>query len=160
MIQVKIWFQNRRSKFKKMLKANNQGGPGGGNGSGSNAGGPGSSSGPGGSSPGLHTPTSASTAQTPPETPESQTPPNVGAVLPPGSGQSSGSMNPLPASSSSMSTVSPPAMSPPAISNSHPSVWDMGSAKAAAAMSSSPYLQQYTWYHHGHDPNMNPQLLT
>ena len=137
--QVKIWFQNRRSKYKKMLKANQVPGQGGGN---AQAGG---QSGP------PQTPTGASTPQSPPETPENPSPPSVGPpppLMPVGPS--------TPASSASMPTQSPPAMSPPITS------WDMGmgNAKANVAMSNS-YIPQYSWYHHGHhDPSMNSQLLT
>ncbi|RWS15085.1 distal-less-like protein [Dinothrombium tinctorium] len=145
--KVKIWFQNRRSKYKKMLKAQQQQPPpqaGQANNAQSGAQG---ASGPGGNTP-LHPPASATTPQTPPETPENHTPPSVGPppLLP------VGSIATTPASSGSMSTISPPAMSPPITS------WDMGPAKAAA-MSNS-YIPQYSWYHHGHDPSMNSQLLT
>jgi len=153
--QVKIWFQNRRSKYKKMLKAQQ---PGSNNAQSGQSG----QSGAGGSTP-IQTPTSASTPQTPPETPESQTPPNVPPVVPPSNVPSSipNLMSGTSISSSGIptmtlptmtSTVSPQTMSPPISS------WDMGSAKAAA-MSNS-YIPQYSWYHHGHDPNFNPQLLT
>jgi len=147
--QVKIWFQNRRSKYKKMLKAQQSGGSGppGGQ-SGNSQGGPGNSSGTSGNS--LGPPTAASTPQTPPETPETHSPPSVGPppLLPVGPGGTS-----VPGSNSSIATaVSPPAMSPPI------TAWDMGSAKAAA-MSNS-YMPQYSWYHHQHDPSMNQQLLT
>ncbi|RWS31183.1 distal-less-like protein [Leptotrombidium deliense] len=143
--QVKIWFQNRRSKYKKMLKAQQQQ-PAGSQANNAQSGGQGGS-GPAGSTP-LHPPASATTPQTPPETPENHTPPSVGPppLLP------VGSMPSTPASSASMSTISPPAMSPPISS------WDMGPAKAAA-MSNS-YIPQYSWYHHGHDPSINSQLLT
>ncbi|CAG2106247.1 unnamed protein product, partial [Medioppia subpectinata] len=148
-IQVKIWFQNRRSKYKKMLKAAQTGGSGppGGQ-SGNSQGGPGNSSATSGNS--LGPPTAASTPQTPPETPETNSPPSVGPppLLPVGPGGAQ------PGSNSSIATaVSPPAMSPPI------TAWDMGSAKAAAAMSNS-YMPQYSWYHHQHDPSMNQQLLT
>lgn len=153
--QVKIWFQNRRSKYKKMLKAQQ---PGSNNAQSGQSG----QSGAGGSTP-IQTPTSASTPQTPPETPESQTPPNVPPpVVPPNVSSSipnlmSGTSIPssgIPTMTlpTMTSTVSPQTMSPPISS------WDMGSAKAAA-MSNS-YIPQYSWYHHGHDPNFNPQLLT
>jgi len=145
--QVKIWFQNRRSKYKKMLKANQQPGtqpslPGsqtsGNNTQGPNSGQAGNSLGP---------PTSASTPQTPPETPETNSPPSVGPppLLPVGGS--------VPSNNSSIANaVSPPAMSPPITS------WDMnGSAKAA--MNNS-YIPQYSWYHHGHDPSLNQQLLS
>jgi homeobox protein DLX2 len=146
--QVKIWFQNRRSKYKKMLKAQQSGsgppppgGQSGNNQSGNSSNTTGTSLGP---------PTAASTPQTPPETPETHSPPSVGPppLLPVGPGGT-----PVPGSNSSIATaVSPPAMSPPI------TAWDMGSAKAQA-MSNS-YIPQYSWYHHQHDPAMNQQLLT
>jgi homeobox protein DLX2 len=150
--QVKIWFQNRRSKYKKMLKAQQSGSaqppPPGGQQSGNSQGGQGGNS-SGNTGTSLGPPTAASTPQTPPETPETHSPPSVGPpppLLPVGPGGA-------PASNSSIATaVSPPAMSPPI------TAWDMGSAKAAA-MSNS-YIPQYSWYHHSHDPSMNQQLLT
>ncbi|XP_054161764.1 homeobox protein Dlx1a-like [Oppia nitens] len=150
--QVKIWFQNRRSKYKKMLKAQQTGStqpPPGGQTGNSQSGqtGPGNSS----SATSLGPPTAASTPQTPPETPETHSPPSVGpppALLSVGPGGTS-----VPGSNSSIATaVSPPAMSPPI------TAWDMGSAKAAAM--SNNYMPQYSWYHHQHDPSMNQQLLT
>lgn len=103
-------------------------------------------------------PPNATTPQTPPETPETNSPPSVGpptSMLPTtvvggGTGpvsQSLGSTN----VSLSNNTVSPSAMSPPITS------WDMNPAKAAMANS---YMPQYPWYHHGHDPSINQQLLT
>jgi len=138
--QVKIWFQNRRSKYKKMLKANQ---------------------GPGGAQSGQNGPPTPQTPQTPPETPENEDgspqagPQSVGQQQGQQGQQQNGHglgnlMNNVgpstPASSASMPTVSPPAMSPPMTS------WDMGSAKAAA-MSNS-YIPQYSWYHHAHDPSI------
>ena len=137
--QVKIWFQNRRSKYKKMLKSTQPGG--------------GPPSGPvtnGGGNQGnsLGHPPNATTPQTPPETPETHSPPSVG----PPSLLSTPGVSLGPGNQSLSSAVSPPAMSPPITS------WDMGSAKAAAMANS--YIPQYSWYHHGHDPSINQQLLT
>ena len=136
-LQVKIWFQNRRSKYKKMLKST---GPTGG------STGPPTNSGNGQN---LGHPPNASTPQTPPETPETHSPPSVG---PPPSLLAGGTQGSSLVPPNSMSSaVSPPAMSPPITS------WDMGPAKAAAMNS---YIPQYSWYHHGHDPSINQQLLT
>ncbi|UYV84848.1 DLX1 [Cordylochernes scorpioides] len=84
--QVKIWFQNRRSKYKKMLKAQQQQPP---SQQGPNAGTP--------NPPPLQAP---STPQTPPESHESHSPP--GSLLVPPPPTSSG--GPL---------ASPPTISPP-----------------------------------------------
>lgn len=156
--QVKIWFQNRRSKYKKMLKSTQPG-----------VGGvvPPSTTtnGSAGSGSSLGHPPTATTPQTPPETPETNSPPSVGppqSMLSstPGGGQQQsqqpgngpGSLGSTNLSSSLSSTVSPPsAMSPPITS------WDMNPAKTAMANS---YIPQYSWYHHGHDPSINQQLLT
>lgn len=147
--QVKIWFQNRRSKYKKMLKST----PGGPNGQ---------------TNGGLQHPPSATTPQSPPETPDSHSPPSVGPPPslgggglstpgPIGGGGNQGLGGPLGGSSgggSLSSAVSPPVMSPPITS------WDMGHSKVAAAAMANTYMPQYSWYHHGHDPNINQQLLT
>lgn len=53
-----------------------------------------------------------------------------------------------------MPSGSPQAISPPISS------WDMASSKSAPAMSNSYIPHQYAWYHHSHEPGMNPQLLT
>ncbi|KAG8201490.1 hypothetical protein JTE90_024358 [Oedothorax gibbosus] len=85
--QVKIWFQNRRSKYKKMLKASNQQ----------------QSAQTPGSTPGLAPPNPASTPHTPPESHDAHSPPSV-PLLPPQAAAQGG----MP-----QAAVSPPAMSPP-----------------------------------------------
>ncbi|XP_071043320.1 homeobox protein DLX-6-like isoform X1 [Parasteatoda tepidariorum] len=130
--QVKIWFQNRRSKYKKMLKAQqnqqnsqqpNQQTPG--------------------STPNMQQPPNpASTPHTPPESHDAHSPPSVG-ILPP---------NPS-AQGMPNATVSPPAMSPPISS------WDMASSKAATMNVTNTYMPQYSWYHNT-DPSMSQQILT
>lgn len=107
---------------------------------------------------GLQHPPSATTPQTPPETPDSHSPPSVGpppslgGLSTPGPGSGN---NGLGGPNGSLSSaVSPPVMSPPITS------WDMGHSKAAAAAMANSYIPQYSWYHHGHDPNINQQLLT
>lgn len=142
--QVKIWFQNRRSKYKKMLKSTAPSGVGSGpNGPSTN----------GGSNSGMGHPPNATTPQTPPETPETHSPPSVGPPPSLLSGTTSGGNGgSLGQPNSHSNAVSPPAMSPPITS------WDMGPAKAAAMTNS--YIPQYSWYHHGHDPSINQQLLT
>lgn len=135
-MQVKIWFQNRRSKYKKMLKSGPSGVPSGVPSNGGNG------------TPGLNHPPGATTPQTPPETPETHSPPSVGPSPSLLSVAPGGQLGP----NSLSSAVSPPSMSPPITS------WDMNSAKAAAMANS--YMPQYSWYHHGHDPSINQQLLT
>lgn len=66
--------------------------------------------------------------------------------------------NPLHSSSSSTGVSPPSVMSPQGLSWEHhmapskvPNMGNLGNS----------YIPQYSWYHHGHDPNMNPhQLLT
>lgn len=174
--QVKIWFQNRRSKYKKMAKACASG-SGGNN---SNQGGQSGSSGPGGASTPLkfedQTPTSTSTPQTPPETPEGvDSPPshhgnnggnnNNNPLVSPSSmmSESNGGNNGgqgMPLSGSHSSAVSPPSsMSPQGLSWDHPHMMPHPS-KVPNHMTNS-YIPQYAWHHHAYDPNMNPhQLLT
>ena len=104
------------------------------------------SGGQSGSGPGINTslqqPVSAATPQTPPEMQENHTPPSVGP--PPLLSLGPGSL--------STSRASPSPGSPPISS------WNMGPAKAEPMNNS--YIPQYAWYHHGHDPSMNSQLLT
>nr|UPO70978.1 distal-less [Phrynus marginemaculatus] len=136
--QVKIWFQNRRSKYKKMLKAQQQQQP------------------PQqpqqqqptqtpATNPSLQPPNPASTPHTPPDSHETHTPPTAPqpGLLPPAS---SAPVSSMPAA------VSPPAMSPPISS------WDMTPAKAAMNVTNS-YMPQYSWYHQA-DPTMSQQILT
>ncbi|XP_023216389.1 homeobox protein Dlx6a-like [Centruroides vittatus] len=132
--QVKIWFQNRRSKYKKMLKAQQQ----------QQQQPPQQQNQTPTTNPNMVPPNPAST---PPESHDSRTPPSV---LP-----QSGLLAPSnPPQVNSMSTaVSPPAMSPPISS------WDMNPAKAAMNVSNT-YMPQYSWYHHQPDPSMNQQILT
>lgn len=153
LFQVKIWFQNRRSKFKKMAKACATGSSAGSGNNSSQAGQ--SGSGPGGSTPGLkfEEQTPSSTPQTPPETPEADSPPSSQH------GMNNG-VNPSLVSPSSMmsenngiggphsSTVSPPSMSPQGLS------WDhhIGHPSKVSSHMSNSYIPQYSWYHHGHIP--------
>nr|USC30015.1 distal-less [Acanthoscurria geniculata] len=143
--QVKIWFQNRRSKYKKMLKAQQQQQQ-------QNPQAPGPNQTPG-ATPNLQPPNPASTPQTPPESHDAHTPPlaplmNPQQQQPPPPQQ----QQPPPQGPGVMPTsaVSPPAMSPPISS------WDMASSKAAAM---NTYMPQYSWYHQT-DPSMSQQILT
>nr|CCD31554.1 distal-less [Pholcus phalangioides] len=135
--QVKIWFQNRRSKYKKMIKAqqqqqNSQQPP------------PQQQQPNAGGTPALQQPPNpASTPQTPPETSHDvHTPPSVPMLGPPFSAQG------LP-----NAAVSPPAMSPPISS------WDTASSKPAVMNFTNSYMPQYSW-HPQTDPTMNQQILT
>nr|AYO51645.1 distal-less [Rhagovelia amazonensis] len=157
--QVKIWFQNRRSKYKKMMKAAQQGGGGGG--------------GQGGGAPHM-------LGGLPP-----QSPPPAAAILQGSGGSSSGSSQqhspgggggggggpgymshvgtPTP-SSTPQSDVSPHGMSPPA-------AWDMKPVgppphpphSAPPPPPHTAYMSPYPWYQSAppqSEPNTAPGLLT
>ncbi|XP_074593223.1 homeotic protein distal-less-like [Brevipalpus obovatus] len=146
--QVKIWFQNKRSKYKKLQKSG-QGVPGLVQGPGNNGQLIGQS-GPGqGGNTSLQQPSSAKTPQSPPEMQENHTPPSVGLSQ---MTIDQSNNNNLPNSRSSPSPASPPI--------SHAAHWNMVQTKQEPICNN--YMTQYTsWYqHHPHDPTMNPQLLT
>lgn len=142
--QVKIWFQNRRSKYKKMLKAQQQQQQ-------QNPQAPGPNQTPG-ATPNLQPPNPASTPQTPPESHDAHTPPLAPLMNPQQQQPPPPPQQPPPQGPGVMPTsaVSPPAMSPPISS------WDMASSKAAAM---NTYMPQYSWYHQT-DPSMSQQILT
>jgi homeobox protein DLX2 len=146
-LQVKIWFQNRRSKYKKMMKAAQQqvgGGGGGSNGSLSHA-----------------TPTTPS-QMSPSDSEGSPSPDGSqhGGYLPHMGMTSSG---PGPAAGTPVSDMSPP---PPTLSGSPPlasSAWDikplpMG-GDPSLQMGPGAYLPQYSWYQTA-AASMNQGLLT
>ncbi|XP_076354807.1 homeobox protein DLL-1-like [Tachypleus tridentatus] len=134
--QVKIWFQNKRSKCKKMLKAQQQA--------------PGQQPGQGhqpqhpNHTPVLPPPNPAITPQTPTEPPDTHSPGSAGqpGLLPPNSSSPA---------VSSLAAVSPPAMSPPISS------WDINPGKPAMNLTNN-YMPQY-WYHQA-EPSVNHQILT
>ncbi|XP_076336685.1 homeobox protein DLL-1-like [Tachypleus tridentatus] len=130
--QVKIWFQNRRSKYKKMLKAQQQ------------ATGQGHQQQQTSHNQAQHPLNPATTPQTPSEPPETHSPGSAGqpGLLPPNSNSPS---------VSSLAAVSPPAMSPPISS------WDMNPGKPPMSLPNG-YMPQY-WYHQP-EPSMNHQILT
>ena len=160
--QVKIWFQNRRSKYKKMMKAAQQGGGGVGGGVG-----------------GMGHPNSASTPQMSPSDSEGSPDPDDGSsqhggymplnsgMHPPGGGVLSGTpvsdMSPPPPtlSGSPPLTNSPWDIKPIQMGGSHPEQLQMGAAAAAAAAAAA-YLpaHQYSWYQTAAAASMNQGLLT
>jgi len=173
--QVKIWFQNRRSKYKKMMKAAQQGGGGGGVG--------------GGNMHNANNPNSASTPQMSPS--DSEGSPSAddgsssqhGGYMPlnhVGAGMNHVGAGVNHVAGTPVSDMSPP---PPTLSGSPPltnSPWDikpiqmaqshsdpsgqqlqMGAAAAAAAAAAA-YLpaHQYSWYQTAAAASMNQGLLT
>lgn len=181
--QVKIWFQNRRSKYKKMLKAQQQGGGGGSGGGGGGGGGGGTPTTPGSvgtpqpQNQGPHTPNPGPGTPGPPSlgppnsagTPQSPSEPSPGPQSPPASHQhhhhhqqqqqqqQHQSHHHHPSHPHHPHHLPPGAsLTPPAMSPPLNS-WDMTPAAKAVAMSG--YMPQYTWYHQT-DPSMNQQILT
>lgn len=130
--QVKIWFQNRRSKYKKLMKASQT--PGGPGQQQSNA------------SNGLQQPSPATAPQTSPQPPTTHSPHNgnQSAYLPP---VSSNSVNVVHSQS--------PALSPPVST----SPWELSASKVALNANNS-YMPQYSWYHQTDTSGMTQQLLT